>query len=100
MKKVTLIISLMLLAVSFEAAGITKKSSQRRYITPEEVHVTVSPAALQKADAIYESVSKDYSQGKLSASKVGTKAHGATWNMARREYVPTLCIGRIKLQNS
>ena len=74
MKKVTLIISLMLLAVSFEAAGITKKSSQRRYITPEEVHVTVSPAALQKADAIYESVSKDYSQGKLSADGVVDKA--------------------------
>ena len=74
MKKVTLIISLMLLAVSFEAAGITKKSSQRRYITPEEVHVTVSPAALQKADAIYESVSKDYSQGKLSADGVVNKA--------------------------
>ncbi|MBD5225348.1 MAG: sel1 repeat family protein [Bacteroidales bacterium] len=36
--------------------------------------MTVSPAANQKADAIYESVRKAYTQGKLSANQVVDKA--------------------------
>ena len=73
MKKLIMLISILALAVSVQAAGV-KKSAQKRYITPEEVHVTVSPAAQKKADAIYESVRKEYSQGKLSADGVVDKA--------------------------
>ena len=73
MKKLIMLISILALAASVQAAGV-KKSAQKRYITPEEVHVTVSPAAQKKADAIYESVRKEYSQGKLSADGVVDKA--------------------------
>ena len=73
MKKLIMLISILALAASVQAAGV-KKSAQKRYITPEEVHVTVSPAAQKKADAIYESVRKQYSQGRLSADDVVDKA--------------------------
>ena len=71
MKKILIILSVLMIAVSAEAAS---KKTQRRYITPQEVHVTVSPAAKQKANEIYESVKKDYSQGKLSDEAVVEKA--------------------------
>ena len=74
MKRAIQIISILTLAMSITAAAGGKQSSQRRYITPEEVHVTISPAAQQKANALYESVRKAYTQGKLSADGVVDKA--------------------------
>lgn len=74
MKKFILLVPILTLAISIQAATRDQKSTQRRYISPEEVHVTVSSAALQKADALYESVRKAYSQGKLSADDVVEKA--------------------------
>lgn len=74
MKTSNLIIAILTLTVSVQASATDKKSSQRRYITPAEVHVTVSAAAKQKANSIYESVSNAYSQGKLSADDVVDKA--------------------------
>ncbi len=62
------------LALSFLLPAYGKKSSQRRYITPQEVHVTVSPEAKHKADALYESVRSAYLQGKLSPEGVVDKA--------------------------
>ena len=70
MKKIFLLIAVLALAGAAQA----KTSSQRRYISPEEVHVTVSPAAQQKADALYESVRKAYAQGSLTPDAVVDKA--------------------------
>lgn len=74
MKKAVLLISILMLGLSGQAAGKIQPASQKRYITPEEVHVTVSQAALQKRDALYESVRKAYAQGKLTADGVVDKA--------------------------
>ena len=78
MKSATILVSMLACAMSVQAVSLNNKSSQRRYITPEEVHVTVSPAAKQKAESIYNSVRSAYSQGKLSADGVVDKAlyHG------------------------
>ncbi|MBD5315614.1 MAG: sel1 repeat family protein [Bacteroides sp.] len=78
MKSATILVSMLACAMSVQAVSLNNKSSQRRYITPEEVHVTVSPAAKQKAESIYNSVRSTYSQGKLSADGVVDKAlyHG------------------------
>ena len=74
MRKFLFIISILTLTASIPAIGRDTKSTQRRYISPEEVHVTVSPAAQKKADALYESVRSAYAQGKLSADGVVDKA--------------------------
>ena len=80
MKKLIMLISILALGVSVQAARKTP-STQRRYISPDEVHVTVSPASRQKADALYESVRKAYSQGRLSADGVVDKAlYHKVWN--------------------
>lgn len=71
MKKFFLFLYIFTLAASL---SVDAKSNKRRYITPEEVHVTVSPEAIRKANELYESVRKDYSQGKLSADAVVDKA--------------------------
>lgn len=81
MRKIFLIFSILTLSVSFQALSLNLKPSKKRYITPEEVHVTVSPAARQKANALYESVRKAYSQGKLSPDAVVDKAlYHKTWS--------------------
>ncbi len=74
MKSRIVVLAFFALALSAQFSAYGKKSSQRRYISPQEVHVTVSPAAKQKADAIYESVRSAYSQGKLSSEGVVEKA--------------------------
>ena len=71
MKKFFLFLYIFTLAASL---SVDAKSNKRRYITPEEVHVTVSPEAIRKANELYESVRKDYTQGKLSADAVVDKA--------------------------
>lgn len=73
-RNLTVIVSFLTLAISLPVSAANNKNQQRRYITPEEVHITVSPAALQKADAIYESVRNDYTTGKLTADGVVDKA--------------------------
>lgn len=81
MKKILILVSILAVAVCADAATLGKKSSNKRYITPEEVHETVSPAAQHKADALFESVSKAYSQGKLSADGVVDKAmYHSVWS--------------------
>ena len=81
LNKRTLIASLLTLALSLTVSAAGKKSPKRHYITPEEVHVTVSPAAQQKAEAIYQSVRKAYDGGKLSADGVVKKAmYHKTWS--------------------
>ena len=81
MKKLILLVSILTAAISAQALDLSKLSSKRRYITPEEVHVTISPAAKQKAESIYESVRKAYTQGKLSADGVVDKAmYHMTWS--------------------
>ncbi|MBD5233113.1 MAG: SEL1-like repeat protein [Bacteroidales bacterium] len=79
MKTSTLILTLLSLAMSAQLFAANKINPQRRYVKPEEVHVTVSDAARQKANALYESVHKAYTQGKLSTDAVVDKAlyHGA-----------------------
>lgn len=74
MKKIVWMLSLLAFVAAMPMSGKTK----RRYITPEEVHVSVSPAAKQKAETLYESVRKDYAQNKISADGVVDKAlyHG------------------------
>lgn len=74
MKTRIAIFAFLALALSFQVSAFGKKSSKKRYITPQEVHVTISPAAQQKANALYESVSSAYSQGKLSSDEVVEKA--------------------------
>lgn len=69
-----LVLSVLVVAMAGQISAAGKASSQRRYISPQEVHVEVSPAAQKKADALYESVRKDYSQGALSADAVVEKA--------------------------
>ncbi|MBD5281055.1 MAG: sel1 repeat family protein [Bacteroides sp.] len=79
--KIILLISILSLAFSAQAFGIGKKSSKKGYIKPEDVHVTISPAAQQKAENLYESVRKDYSQGKITADQVVEKAmYHNTWS--------------------
>ena len=73
MKKAFLIISILSLAITGQAIG-KNNSTGRRYISPEEVHVTISPAARQKANDLYESLHKAYSQGRLSSDAVVDKA--------------------------
>lgn len=74
MKRTVLFISILAIATSLSAFGKDQKSSQKRYITAEEVHETISPAAQQQANTLYESVRKAYSQGRLSADGVVDKA--------------------------
>ncbi len=77
MKKIVLLISILTFATAIQVSGKTN----RRYITPEEVHVTISPAAIQKADALYETVRNDYSHNKLTADEVVDKAlYHAVWS--------------------
>ena len=72
---------LMIAALSMPAAAANKKTAQRRYVTPEEVHVTVSSAAKQKADALYEAVRNAYTRGQLTADGVVDKAlYHAVWS--------------------
>lgn len=73
MKKQILIISILSLIISMPIFAKEKKT-QKGYLTPEEVHVTISPAAQQKADALYESVRNDYTRGKLTPDAVVNKA--------------------------
>lgn len=81
MKKTLLLISILTLAFTVQATGKSQKSSQKRYITAEEVHETVSPAARQKADALYESVRKAYTSGKLTSDGVVDKAlYHSVWS--------------------
>ncbi|MDE5847100.1 MAG: sel1 repeat family protein [Muribaculaceae bacterium] len=81
MKKLILLVSILAVAMSAQAFSFGLKSSKKRYITPEEVHVTVTPAEKQKADAIYESVRKAYAQGSLTADGVVDKAlYHKTWS--------------------
>ncbi len=54
--------------------AIWQEIFKKRYIIPQELHVTISPAAQQKANAMYESVSSAYSQGKRSSDEVVEKA--------------------------
>ena len=74
MKKSILIFSILTIALSAHAIGGLRNSNKKGYVTPEQVHVTISPAAQQKAEDIYESVRKDYVQGKLTADGVVDKA--------------------------
>ena len=81
MKKLILLVAILAVAMSAQAFSFGLKSSKKRYITPEEVHVTVTPAEKQKADAIYESVRKAYAQGSLTADGVVDKAlYHKTWS--------------------
>ena len=81
MKTSTLVIAIMTLAMSVQISAKNQINQKRRYVTPEEVHVTVSPAAQQKAKALYKSVSEAYSQGKLSADQVVDKAeYHSVWS--------------------
>lgn len=74
MRKIAFLIPVIALVAAIPAGA----RSQKRYITPEEVHETVSPAAQRKADALYESVRKAHAAGSLSADAVVDKAlyHG------------------------
>ncbi len=74
MKTRIAILSLLVSAMSFQIAEAGHPTPQRHYISPKDVHVTVSPAAQNEADKLYESVSKAYSQGKLSSDQVVEKA--------------------------
>ena len=67
-------LSILTLAMSVQMTAAGKTTTQRRYISPEEVHVTITPAVQHKADAIYESVRKAYTQGSLTADGVVDKA--------------------------
>lgn len=81
MKTAFATLSILILAMSFQISASAKTPSKRRYITPKEVHVTVSPAAQRKADALYESVQKAYAQGKLTPDQVVDKAlYHKTWS--------------------
>lgn len=80
-KRSVLLPLLILLAMTAQIPAAGKTSTKRRYISPEEVHITVSPAAQHKADELYESVRQAYSQGKLSADGVVDKAlYHKTWS--------------------
>lgn len=82
MKTRIAILSLLALALSVQVPAFGKKTSTRRYITPQEVHVTVSPAARQKANDLYDSVRSAYSQSKLSSDAVVQKAlYHKTWSL-------------------
>ncbi len=74
MKTGIALLTILSLALSLQVSAATKTGTQRRYISPQEVHVTVSPAAQQKADALYESVRNAYTKGELSADGVVEKA--------------------------
>ncbi len=74
MKSRIVILAFFALVLSSQISAYGKKSSQKRYISPQEVHVTVSPEAKHKADDLYESVRSAYSQGKLSADEVVDKS--------------------------
>ena len=74
MRKIFLMASIIAVTLSAQATDSNQKNSTKGYVSPADVHVTVSPAAQQKADALYESVKKAYAQGKLSADGVVDKA--------------------------
>lgn len=74
MKRRIIILSALLLAIAVQLSAAGKSSTKRRYITPQEVHVTVSAAAQHRANELYESVRKDYLQGKLTTDGVVEKA--------------------------
>lgn len=77
MNKFLTIAAILAFALTCQFAEAAKK----RYITPEEVHQTVSAAQLRKADELYESVKTDYSRGKLTADGVVDKAlYHKTWS--------------------
>lgn len=73
MRKIILLISILAFAFSIQAAGSSKKS-KRSYVTAKDVHITVSPAAKQKAEDLYEETRKAYTQGKMTADQVVDKA--------------------------
>ncbi len=79
--KVRFVVAVFALALAGQSALYGKKVAQRRYITPQEVHVTVSPAAVQKANALYEGVRAAYAQGKLSpVGVVETALYHKVWS--------------------
>ncbi|MDE7473131.1 MAG: sel1 repeat family protein [Muribaculaceae bacterium] len=74
MRKIFILISILSIAVSGQATGRENTSSRTTNSVSVSSQNSMSAAASRKADALYESVSKSYRQGKLSADGVVDKA--------------------------
>lgn len=70
MKKFYILISLLMLGLTVQAVGSGKPSTQKSVTSS----TTLSSAAQRKADSMYETLRKAYSQGNITADQVVEKA--------------------------